>query len=137
MKATIPVRVVSGAVLRYEVSRFIRAARERCESDNDRRRRGRRRYYRSWPLLVAAEDHCGGPDMCVALYNASPMGIAFLCPRAIAVGTTVLVKLFWHDDLSPYVPAVVRHATRNHHGHLIGCVFALEGEGSGPRALPS
>ena len=128
MKTPLCNLTVSGTLLRREISRFIRAARERSEFDVDRRRRARRRYRRSWPLLVAPEGAGDEAGMCVALYNASPLGIAFLCPRPIPVGTTVLIKLFWHDESSPFVPALVHHATRNHHGHIIGCSFVVDPE---------
>ncbi|MFH0982104.1 MAG: PilZ domain-containing protein [Planctomycetota bacterium] len=128
MRATSPsLQPVLGAELRRAISRFIRTTRERGEFDIDRCRRTQRRCHRSWPLLVSFQDPALGPDMGVAMHNASPLGIAFLCPRYIPVGATVHVKLFWDDENSPFVPAVVRHATRNAHGYLIGCVFAVCG----------
>ena len=126
MKATsTPRAFVSGERLRREIGRFMEAARERGEFDFDRRRRAQRRCYRSWPLLVSFGDSHLGPDVCVALYNASHLGVAFLCSQHIPVDTTILIKLFWHDDSGLFVPAVVRHTTPNHHGHIIGCAFAV------------
>ena len=116
---------VCEATLRREIGRFLRATRVRGELDTDRRRRGRRRCHRSWPLLVSFENRYDYSDMCVALHNASPLGIAFLCSRPIPVGTTVLIRLFWHDEFGVFVPAVVRHASPNHHGFIIGCVFVI------------
>ena len=116
---------VLGGRLRREIGRFMEAARERAEFDFDRRRRTQQRCHRSWPLLVSFGDSHLGPDMCVALYNASPLGVAFLCSQHIPVDTTILIKLFWHDDSGPFIPAIVRHATRNHHGYIIGCAFAV------------
>jgi len=114
-----------GATVRREIGRFLRATRGRGELDTDRRRRGRRRCHRSWPLLVSFEDRHDCSDTCVALHNASPLGIAFLYPCPVPVGTTVLIKLFWHDEFGVFVPAVVRHASPNHYGFIIGCAFAI------------
>lgn len=120
----------TGSLIREEIHRFIVAARERGEFDLDRRRRAHRRCHRSWPLLVSSTDPRYGTDMCVALYNASPLGIAFLCPHEIPPGTLVLIRLFWCEVNCPFVPAVVKHCTANEHGHLIGCAFDL-GNGQG------
>ena len=130
MKATSTFSVsVSAERLQREICRFMEAARERGEFDFERRRRAQRRYHRSWPLLMSFGDSHLGPDMCVALHNASPLGIAFLCSQHIPVDTTILIKLFWHDESGPFIPAVVRHSTRNHHGYIVGCAFAIEREG--------
>ncbi|MCK4659594.1 MAG: PilZ domain-containing protein [Phycisphaerae bacterium] len=127
MKTTNPtIRLALGAELWREIGRFIVAARERGELDIDHRRRHLRRCHRSWPLLVALNDPYDNEGMGVALHNASPEGIAFLCPRRIPVGSTIYIKLFWHDETAPFVPAVVRHVTKNHHGYIVGCAFAVE-----------
>jgi len=124
----------SALALRREIGRFLRTARERGEMDCTRRQRARRRCQRSWPLLVTIEDQPEDQHRCVALHNASPSGIAFLCPQRIPPCTTVLIKLFWHDEFSPFVPAVVRHATRKLDGYIIGCAFVLSAGGAGGHA---
>jgi hypothetical protein len=127
---------LSASVIRREIERFLEAARERAELDLDRRRRAQRRYHRSWPLLVCVPGgRTLGKDMGVPLHNASALGIAFLAPVHIQVGSVVFIKLFWHEDLSPRVPAVVRHATPTGHGYLVGCEFALADETICRRAL--
>ena len=73
--------------------------------------------------------------MGVPLYNASPLGIAFLAPVQLSVGSVVFIKLFWHEELCPRVPAVVRHTTPTAHGYLVGCEFALADEGVCKQAL--
>jgi hypothetical protein len=37
----------------------------------------------------------------------------------------VYVRLFWHDDECPRVPALVRHSTSTKNGYLVGCEFIL------------
>ncbi|UCG15932.1 MAG: PilZ domain-containing protein [Phycisphaerales bacterium] len=116
-------------VIQREISRFMQVAIDRSESDaNHQRRRMQRRYHRSWPLVVCVPGSAETGDMSVALYNASPLGIAFLSPIAVADCSTVLVKLFWHDEGGPRVPAVVRHVTPTEHGYLVGCEFAQADE---------
>ncbi len=109
-------------MIRDEIDCFLEAARKRCEYDPVPRRRMERRYHRSWPLQV----RMGGGEMTTALHNASRNGLAFLSARPIGPGTIIFIHLFCHDDERPRVPAVVRHATPNEHGYLIGCEFMLE-----------
>jgi len=71
----------------------------------------------------------------VALHNASELGIAFLSPQAMAVGTRVYLKLFCYDDFCPRVPAIIRHATPNAHGFIIGCEFDVADEAICAHAL--
>ena len=116
-------------VIQREIDRFMRVAIDRSEYDATYQpRRAQRRYHRSWPLVVCTPGTAGGTDLSVALYNASPLGIAFLSPTALANCSTVLVKLFWHDEDGPRVPAVVRHVTPTEHGYLVGCEFAQADE---------
>ncbi|MCP4590165.1 MAG: PilZ domain-containing protein [bacterium] len=115
----------SALVVRREISRFIEAAQERGEFDFDRRRRAQRRYHRSWPLMVTIQRGAAEESFCAALHNASPLGIAFLCSRPLPEGATVLLRLFWHDESCPLVPAIVRHASSTPHGCLIGCAFTV------------
>jgi len=112
------------AMMRREIDRFITAARERSEFDIDTRRRAMRRYHRSWPLLVCTPD--SSREISAALHSASAGGIGFVCERAFPVGGLVLVKLFWYEDRSLRVPALVRHATPYCHGILNGCEFTIE-----------
>lgn len=127
---------LSATVIRREIERFLEAARERAEPDLDRRRRAQRRYHRSWPLLVCVPNGNNlGKDLGVPLHNASSLGIAFLSPMHIDVGSVVFIKLFWHEELCPRVPAVVRHATPTGHGYLVGCEFTLADEGICKRAV--
>ena len=113
-------------VLRQEIERFMELARQRSEWDDDRRRRGRRRYCRSWPLLICLDDDPLAPqEIGVALHNASELGIAFRTGQSIKPGMRVAVRLFWHDDTAPMIPAVVRHSTPLGGGFLIGCEFMV------------
>jgi len=95
----------------------------RAEVEAPRRRRKRVRYSRSWPLAVFEPNRVAGVCVAAALHNASAQGIAFLTHRRFDVGATVLVRLFWHDDQSPQVPAVIRHVTATPDGYLVGCEF--------------
>ena len=125
------------SVLRDVIERFVEAARQRGEYHVHARRRSRRRYHRSWPLSVSPVSaglpaNAGSPadvdqpvEATVALHNASQQGIAFLAPRAMDPGAMLLVKLFWHDDDCPRVPAVVRHCTSTKTGYLVGCEFLV------------
>ena len=108
-------------LIRDEIDCFLQAARKRCEYDPIPRRRTERRYHRSWPLQI----HIAGIDVTTALHNASRNGLAFLSSRPINLETIIFIQLFCHDDERPRVPAVVRHATPNEHGYLIGCEFML------------
>ena len=113
-------------VLRREIERFMELARRRSEWDEDRRRRGRRRYCRSWPLLICVgENGIECAEFCVALHNASELGLAFRTNRELETGTQIAIRLFWHDDAAPLVPAVVRHCSSIRGGMLIGCEFIL------------
>ena len=113
-------------VLRREIERFMELARRRSEWDDDRRRRGRRRYCRSWPLLICVgENEDDYEERGVALHNASELGLAFRTNREIETGTRIAIRLFWHDDAAPLVPAVVRHCSHIRGGMLIGCEFIL------------
>jgi hypothetical protein len=85
--------------------------------------RASNRYFRSWPLTVTVPGHlCFG----TALYDASDSGIAFLAERPVEPTTIVRVKLFWHDDSAPHVPAVVRHLTPHRDQFVVGCEFVSE-----------
>jgi len=108
-------------ILRKEIDRFLDSARKRSECEAIHRRRAKRRYHRSWPLMVIYDSI----ELSVALHNASELGIAFLSSRMIPEDTTVFIKLFCHEDFGPCVPAIVRHQTPSDHGFLIGCEFDL------------
>jgi hypothetical protein len=112
-------------VVRREVDRFLEAARKRSEHDGHHRRRARRRHHRSWPLLVSVSGRPFDPEISAALHNASELGIGFLSPNNLLVGSTVYLKLFCYDDFCPRVPVTVRHVTATRHGFLIGCEFDL------------
>lgn len=116
------------AMVRREVGRFLDAARKRAEHDGQQRRRARRRTHRSWPLLVSISGKPFQPDVSSALHDASDLGIGFLSPVSIPVGTTVYLKLFCYDEFCPRVPAVVRHVTATEYGFLVGCEFDLANE---------
>jgi hypothetical protein len=79
-------------------------------------------------MLVALGEGPLDADISVALHNASPSGVAFLCARPIRVDALVFIKLFWHDPNCPRVPACVRHTTEVDHGFLIGCRFCVDEE---------
>ncbi|NLX14979.1 MAG: PilZ domain-containing protein [Phycisphaerales bacterium] len=117
-------RTITGPseLIRGEIDCFLQAARRRSEYDPVPRRRTDRRYHRSWPLQV----RIAGIEISTALHNASRNGLAFLSARPVNPGTIIFINLFCHDDDRPRVPAVVRHATHNDHGYLIGCEFLLE-----------
>ena len=109
--------------LEHEIARFMDAACRRAEADGMRRRRQRTRYHRSWPLAVFEPHRTDGMCIAAALHNASNHGIAFLTHRAFDIDSTVLIRLFWHDDQSPQVPAVIRHVSATRDGYLVGCEF--------------
>lgn len=111
-------------MLRVEVDRFMEAARKRSESDPNPQRRTHRRYHRSWPLCLFVNGSCRS----AALHNASSGGVALLSAAGVPAGTRVFLRLFCHNEETPWVPAVVRHCTPTDHGHLIGCEFALANE---------
>jgi len=113
-------------VMSREIGRFIQAVRQRSEVDEDRRRRARKRYRRSWPMSIAFRDDCKAAEHSVALHNASELGVAFLSTRCIEENRTIYLRLFWHDEQSPRIPAVVRHITPVRDGFLIGCEFTLD-----------
>ncbi len=106
-----------------EIARFLEMAQQRCEVHSHPRRRTRRRYHRSWPMTVRLGHDEAMEEFAVALHNASEMGIAFLCCREVLVDERVGIKLFWHERDGAFVPAVVRHCTPTHHGHIVGCEF--------------
>ncbi len=109
---------------RREIDRFIRAAHQRSECEVDSDGRVRRRYHRSWPMLVSRVDG-DDTETSVALHNAAVLGVSFLSSQCFAAGATVFIKLFWYDSCCARIPAVVRHVTRTEHGYLIGCEFLL------------
>ncbi len=115
------------AVLRQIIDRFVEAAQKRSESQPTPRRRQHRRYHRSWPLAIIYHADDGIGEMGAALHNASGDGLAFLSPRSFDGEELVYLRLFWHDEDSPLVPAVVRHCTPTKSGYLIGCEFLLQG----------
>ena len=119
------------AVLQQTIDRFVDTARQRGEHRVHPARRSGRRYQRSWPLSIALTRDDRTLDISVALHNASQQGIAFLAPQGIEVGTLLHVKLFWHDEDCPRIPAVVRHCTPTKGGYLIGCEFVLWDENVG------
>ena len=125
------VQATAADILFEEIDRFIKAARQRSESDTDQRRRSERRYHRSWPRKVLFND----TELSAALYNASHPGLAFLGSLPIAPDTLVFVQLFCHEPSSPRVPAIVRHSTGTQHGFLIGCEFMLGDEAICHQAL--
>jgi len=122
-------------VVQREICRFLEAARKRSEHDGHHRRRARRRHARSWPLLVSISGKPFEPDVSAALHNASDLGIGFLSPVSLLVGSTVYVKLFCYDDFCPRVPATVRHVTPTEHGFLVGCEFDLNNPDACNRAV--
>jgi hypothetical protein len=113
------------SVLQEVIDRFVDEARRRSEEQPAARRRAERRYHRSWPLSVLLERGGCERDIGVALHNASAQGIAFLAPFGIESGTVLQIRLFWHDEDCPRVPAVVRHCTFAGNGYLVGCEFVL------------
>lgn len=135
MNTTVPVGCEPVAVVRREINRFLEAAQKRSEHDGHHRRRARRRHHRSWPLLVSVNGKAFDQDISAALHNASELGIGFLCPVSMLVGSTVFLKLFCYDEFCPRVPATVRHCTSTRHGFLVGCEFELSNEFSCHRAV--
>ncbi len=113
------------SVLREVISRFFDEAQRRCEQQPAAQRRTERRFHRSWPLAIRL--HRGGVEreIGVALHNASQHGIAFLSPLPFETDAVVRIRLFWHDEECPLVPAVVRHCTFGGRGYLVGCEFVL------------
>jgi hypothetical protein len=109
-------------LLQEEVNRFVAAVHRRSECDQELLRRAEPRFHRSWPLLV----RYGGTGISAALHNASSMGLAFLSPLRIEIGSVITVRLFSHDEDSPWVSAKVRHATPTPDGFLIGCEFRVD-----------
>ena len=122
MATTVDLRAVD--VIRSEIERFADVARRRSDSDPAQHRRSRRRYQRSWPLLVTH----GRVELSAALHNGSDEGIAFLSHSPVTPDTVVFIRLFCYDESATYVPAIVRHSTNTEHGYLIGCEFALTDE---------
>ena len=123
--ATKTIATSSASVLQEVILRFVEAAQQRSEFEVDQRARSRRRYHRSWPLSVVMNVDDQLIDMGVALHNASDQGIAFLSPRSVEAGEKLFVRLFWHDEECPRVPAIVRHCTATKTGYLVGCEFVL------------
>ena len=111
------------AFLLRTIAEFVEFTQQRSEVDPNRRRRQRYRYQRSWPLTIVESCSDSATEMTAALHNASDQGIAFLSRRAFERGAVLLVRLFWHDEQSPRVPAVVRHTTPTAEGYLVGCEF--------------
>jgi hypothetical protein len=111
--------------LQQEITRFIEVIRQRSDCDRGRRQRARLRYTRSWPLAVSRDWASADGEYAVALYNASEMGLAFITSRPVNVGQTLYIRLFWYDDNSPRVPAVVRHVTPFHARYIVGCEFTF------------
>lgn len=128
MSATATVGYEPVAVVRAELTRFLEAAQKRSEHDGHHRRRARRRHHRSWPLLVSISGRASDADISAALHNASELGIGFLSPVRMLVGSTIYIKLFSYDDFCPRVPATVRHVTQTRHGFLVGCEFEMNNE---------
>jgi hypothetical protein len=117
--------IPASEILNREIARFVESVRKRSDVDHDRRRRARKRYHRSWPMLVAMANENNAYEHPVALHNGSELGVAFLTSLPIAPGRIIYLRLFWHDDCSPRVPAVVRHSTAVAAGYLVGCEFAF------------
>lgn len=109
--------------LRRTIWEFVEFTQQRSDVDPNRRRRQRYRHQRSWPLAVLESNHASAAEMTAALHNASDQGIAFLSRRAFDRGSVLLIRLFWHDEQSPRIPAVVRHTTPTADGYLVGCEF--------------
>jgi hypothetical protein len=113
------------ARVREVIRRFVVESQRRCEWYGEPRRRGKRRYHRSWPLSILLSRGNREMEMSAALYNASPSGVAFLGHYPIPRDTIIQVRLFWHDDEAPAVPAIVRHCTPRNSRYLVGCEFAI------------
>ncbi len=122
MTAVEPSHQNAPATARSLIIDFVEAIRSRGEPETESPQRSVRRYHRSWPLGVSWNGP-GGGDICVALHDASYQGVSFLCDHRFEVGGHLFVRLFWHDDTAPAVPAVVRHATPTPNGYLVGCEF--------------
>ncbi|MCB9849502.1 MAG: PilZ domain-containing protein [Phycisphaerales bacterium] len=111
------------AMVRRVIDRFIEETHRRCEWYGVPARRRERRFHRTWPLSVSYRHKGEHIQIGVALYNASPGGIAFLGPHPVNRDEIVRIQLFWHDDECPRVPAIVRHCTRRADAFLVGCEF--------------
>ena len=118
-------RVANAALMRQTIDRFVEAARQRSEVADQHRRRAECRYHRSWPLSIVYHHAGVTRETCVALHNASRDGVAFLAPAPAEAGTMVDVRVFWHDDNCPRIPAIVRHCTSTRVGYLVGCEFVV------------
>lgn len=125
MTLTLSVGAASAAELEALIVRFVTAARQRCEYTVHPRRRAKRRYHRSWPLMVILPHRDGPAELTVALHNVSVDGVAFLTRMPVAPGSRVQIRPFWHDETCPWVPAIVRHSTPTAAGYLIGCEFVF------------
>lgn len=125
-----PVRSLPAATLRREIDRFIAFLRKRSHPETPGPLRAETRYRRSWPLLIAPQDRTqdrrADHHISVALSDASPSGVAFLSSQPFPLDSIVMVRLFWQDQTSPQVPAVIRHTTQTEHGYLVGAEFLVE-----------
>lgn len=111
------------AFLLRTIAQFVEFTQQRSDVDPNRRRRQRYRHQRSWPLTILESSNASAAEMTAALHNASEQGIAFLSRRPFERGMVLLIRLFWHDEESPRIPALVRHTTPTAEGYLVGCEF--------------
>ena len=121
-----PVRSPPAATLRREIDRFIAFLRKRSHPETPGPLRAETRYRRSWPLLIGQQGRHPDDHVAVALSDASPSGVAFLASQPFPLDSIVMVRLFWQDQTSPPVPAVIRHTTQTEHGYLVGAEFLVE-----------
>lgn len=126
MPNLLPAPAVLSSLMRGEIERFMASAKVRSEVDLTTRRRAHRRFHRSWPLLIS--NARGSGEISAALYNASAEGIGFLCEEPFEVGDLVLIKLFWLDEASLRVPALVRHIRPHKQALLVGCQYIVDDE---------
>jgi len=114
--------------VRGVIDRFMVETQRRAEPRGTQDRRDEERIHRTWPLVVRIANGHHEVRLSAALYNASSHGIAFLAPLPVTVGTRIEIQLFWHDDNSTRVPAIVRHCEAHLNHQLIGCEFILDAE---------
>ena len=125
-----PVPSPPAATIRREIDRFIAFLRKRSHPETPGALRAETRYRRSWPLLIAPQDRTRDRHtdhhVAVALRDASTSGLAFFASQPFPLDSIVMVRLFWQDQTSPPVPAVIRHTTQTEHGYLVGAEFLVE-----------
>ena len=113
------------AELRGEIVELVNSARQQGYRNVDLRRRAKRYYHRSWPILVSYRNGQCSDELSVPMRDVSELGIGFLSSDPFEVGSSVFIKVFWYDRSRPRLPAVVRHVTVSEDGYIIGCEFVF------------